>query len=221
MHIKLTEYIGAVQVRVELRDAPLTMLPAAKDAFVRLCDALDEPAVDHDFSGLIREVDKGVLQGLGIDVGDEKPAEPDPAAEPARRRGRPPKKAELVANPADEPPFPLEEPAAREGEQGQGETVETPATSHEPTADPNPENVSSSTPTEETSPALSDITDRDLQDYCAKVAAKYGGAQKLFEIAGQFVPDGAVARPTNIRDQAQRHAFIAALEADSGVKWHG
>lgn len=84
--------------------------------------------------------------------------------------------------------------------------------------------------TETASPALSDasslvdtaeVTDTELQRFCGRLAQHFGGAQKVFDLSKDFVPADAVARPTNIKDNAQRWAFIRHAEEASEVKYHG
>jgi hypothetical protein len=60
-----------------------------------------------------------------------------------------------------------------------------------------------------------------LQRFCAKVAHNFGDAHKVLAMSKPFVPEGEVPRPTNIRDNGLRWAFIRELESASGLKYHG
>lgn len=71
------------------------------------------------------------------------------------------------------------------------------------------------------SPSESTVTDTELQRFCARLAQYYGGPQKIFEMAGAFLPEGTLARPTNIMGNDKRWEFIRAAEADSGLTYHG
>jgi hypothetical protein len=68
---------------------------------------------------------------------------------------------------------------------------------------------------------LPEITDAELQRYCGRLAAHFGGSEKVFALAGKHVPEGEMPRPTNIKDQAARHAFVKQAEAETGVKYYG
>ena len=70
-------------------------------------------------------------------------------------------------------------------------------------------------------PAESTVTDTELQRFCARLAQHYGGPQKIFEMAEAFLPEGTLARPTNIMGNDKRWEFIRAAEADSGLTYHG
>lgn len=65
------------------------------------------------------------------------------------------------------------------------------------------------------------VTDTELQRFCGRLAQHFGGAQKVFDLSAAFVPEGAVARPTNIKDNSQRWAFIRHAEETSGLRYHG
>jgi hypothetical protein len=82
--------------------------------------------------------------------------------------------------------------------------------------------VDASSTSSETATAADDpISDQDLQRFCARVAQHFGGPARLFDMCQPYVPEGRVLRPTNIADQAKRRAFVADLEAASGLKFHG
>jgi hypothetical protein len=65
------------------------------------------------------------------------------------------------------------------------------------------------------------VSDVDLQRFCAKLADKFGGPQKVFNACKPFIANGDVARPTNIKRNEDRWAFIRRMEAQSGMKYHG
>jgi hypothetical protein len=68
---------------------------------------------------------------------------------------------------------------------------------------------------------LPEITDAELQRYCGRLAAHFGGSEKVFALAAQFVDEGDMPRPSNIKDQAKRHAFIKQAQDETGVAYHG
>ncbi len=143
--------------------------------------------------------------------------------EAPKRRGRP-KKVEPAPEPGateaqEEPGLPFDQTSiATSAPASLEETSQNTPTSAEPTGEP--ENVSTFAPAH--SPTTDpEITDSELQRYCAKLAQHFGTPQTVFDLAGKFVPEGAVARPTNIRDNSPRWAFVRAAEEQSGVKYHG
>jgi hypothetical protein len=66
-----------------------------------------------------------------------------------------------------------------------------------------------------------EITDAELQRYCGRLAAHFGGSDSVFAIAAKHVPEGEMPRPTAIKDQAARRAFIKQAEEETGVVYHG
>ena len=221
MNIKLTEYIGASTIALSIKDVPMTALPGIKDAFVRLCETVEthrEPVYHGQVvTGMVLSDETSLATAAleSLTAGEvmqpvEAPADDKP------RRGRP-KKVETVEDkePAGEP---TTTPDAFSAPVNTAEVSPNGLTSAEPTGEP--ESVLTPASPEPTT-ELPDITDSELQKYCAKLAAHFGDPKKVFDLAQPFVPEGAVARPTNIKDNAQRHAFIQAAEAASGVKYHG
>lgn len=220
MHIKLTEYIRATTLTLNIKDAPMTALPLIKDAFAKLATDLEE-LYDDRYSVAVDKVlaqtATAVMQPVEADeihaqVNIEQPVFlAEPAAEKPRR-GRPPKAK--VEEPAQEP-TPLEQAITEvvdaEDEQSQGEI----GNSAEPAT------TESTLTTTSVNTAATPVSDSDLQKYCVKLAQHYGGPQKVFDFAKQFVEEGAVARPSNIKGDDKRWAFIKAVEADSGHKYHG
>jgi hypothetical protein len=65
------------------------------------------------------------------------------------------------------------------------------------------------------------VSDTDLHRFCAKLAEKFGGSQKVFDACKPFTAKGDVARPTNIKRNEDRWAFIRQMEAQSGLTYHG
>jgi hypothetical protein len=61
----------------------------------------------------------------------------------------------------------------------------------------------------------------DLQRFCAKLAEKFGGPQKVFDACKLYLAEGDVPRPTNIKRNEDRCSFIRQMEAESGMKFHG
>jgi len=86
--------------------------------------------------------------------------------------------------------------------------AEQPATAEEPSDAPTPADTDT-------------VTDTELQRFCGRLAQHFGGAQKVFDLSTAFVGEGEVARPTNIKDNAQRWAFIRHAEKESGLVYHG
>lgn len=106
-------------------------------------------------------------------------------------------------------------PEADEGNAPSGEASAT------ETAEPASDAASSTSSESAPAPAESTVTDTELQRFCARLAQHYGGPQKIFEMAGAFLPEGTLARPTNIMGNDKRWEFIRAAEADSGLTYHG
>lgn len=234
MNIKITEYVGASTIALNIKNVPMTALPGIKEAFVQLCTTVDmqqEPRDTSGFTTLEEAIADGVFDSQVV-VCDKETQEAARefldaidavAVKPAVKRGRP-RKIEAVED---------KEPV---GETAESESLDTP-TSPEPTPSEivnsasaastnslseNTASTDASSMSETPASAkLSDITDSELQKYCAKLAAHFGDPKKVFDLAQPFVPEGAVARPTNIKDNARRHAFIQAAEAASGVRYHG
>lgn len=65
------------------------------------------------------------------------------------------------------------------------------------------------------------VTDSELQRYCARVSAHFGGPQKVFDACKPYLGEGEVARPTNIKRNEDRWLFIRAMEIESGLTYHG
>jgi hypothetical protein len=122
--------------------------------------------------------------------------------------------------PASEVPLESPTPTATTAPTTQDTTSQTGPTSAEPTGEPESVSTPVSEPTD-TADEQPEITDSELQRYSAKLAQHFGAPQRVFDLAAKFVPEGAVPRPTNIRDNSQRWAFIKAAETESGVKYHG
>jgi hypothetical protein len=66
-----------------------------------------------------------------------------------------------------------------------------------------------------------DITDTELQRYCGRLTQHFGSAEPVFALAAKHVPDGDMPRPTAIKDQAARRAFIEEAQEQTGVVYHG
>lgn len=236
MHIKLTEYIRATALTLNIKDAPMTALPLIKDAFAKLATDLEElmPEPRGSAWNLLKETAGDVMQQVIVtDISPEeaqraldalKSYKEDNAAREAmqtKRRGRPPKVKEEPTSEAVEP-TPLEQAIAKaEDEQSQGETSGSSAPA--PIAEPSTDGVSEvSAPVAEPTPASPNpVSDSDLQKYCVKLAQHYGGPQKVFDLAKPFVEEGAVPRPSNIKGDDKRWQFIKAVEEDSNVRYHG
>jgi hypothetical protein len=113
----------------------------------------------------------------------------------------------------------VEEPESEEADEGEPEGNEpaSPAdtVSDGPTASAAPEPEPAA---DEDQP---DITDTELQRYCGRLVQHFGKSDPVFDLAKMFVPEGEMARPTMIKDQAQRRAFIAKAQEETGVVFHG
>lgn len=104
-----------------------------------------------------------------------------------------------------------------ENEEGNAEGGEVETTTATETVE-----AAETTATEDASPSdLPEISDAELQRYCGRLAAHFGGPEKVFDLAKAFVPEGEMPRPSNIKDQASRHAFIAKAQEETGVAYHG
>ncbi len=68
---------------------------------------------------------------------------------------------------------------------------------------------------------LPEITDTELQRYCGRLVQHFGSSEPVFALAAKFVPDGEMPRPTAIKDQAQRRAFVTEAQDQTGVIFHG
>jgi hypothetical protein len=68
---------------------------------------------------------------------------------------------------------------------------------------------------------LPEITDTELQRYCGRLVQHFGSSEPVFALAAKFVPDGDMPRPTAIKDQAQRRAFVTEAQEQTGVVYHG
>ena len=223
MNIKLEEYVRASRVRLVVDGAPMSALRDLVDAFVRSCDAVSacqdmEQALDGYY---VLDQGGSVIATGEVDLEAEiDAAEQQTAEQPQKRKRR--TKAEMLAareatqEPArveDEPDLPLgdKEPAGESSapimaaENGTTSTLSSASNAAAPSG-----------PQDEPQ-----VTDTELQRFCGRLAQHFGGAQKVFDLSAGFVPEGAVARPTNIKDNSQRWAFIRHAEAESGVKYHG
>jgi hypothetical protein len=243
MNIKLTEIVRATTISLNIKDAPRQTSLLIHDAFAKLVADLDDRLYSPAEKALIAQwkADTPFVSTAPVEAADEQlaerlkqaithgeqladalaPAVVQKAAEDineaveqvVKRRGRP-KKVEEPAPEAVEP-TPLEQAIAaaeQEDKEPAGERVSTVGESQLSTSKP-AETVS----TESVAP----VSDRDLQTYCVKAAQHYGGAAKVYELCKPFVEEGAVARPSNIKGDDKRWQFIRAVEADSGVKYHG
>lgn len=234
MHIKLTEYVRATTLTLNIKDAPMTALPLIKDAFAKLATDLEElmPEPRGSAWNLLKETAGEVMQPVGapVEAADEQEAheiaEASAAINPEpKRRGRPPKAKLEEPTPVVEP-TPLEQAIAKaedlaatqpvnlkEDEQSQGEIA--------PSAEPLSTPTTDSATTAATPPSISDF---DMNSYLAKVCNQSKGAaykETIYELAKPFVEEGAVPRPSNIKGDDKRWQFIKAVETDSGVKYHG
>lgn len=118
-------------------------------------------------------------------------ASPEPkAGNTPKRRGRPPKNPQPETQPEVSAP-----------------SVTEPETSSEP------ENPASADD-------LPEISDRDMNAFCARAAAVLT-APVVIEAARPYFKEGERALPTRIASTADRWAFVRAIEEASGVKYHG
>lgn len=148
--------------------------------------------------------------------------------QPAKRRGRPKKDAgQLVATaeltdtsemeaPSTNPNAVSSEAVGDEGNEPSGEVSATETVGQ--TSDAASSTSTESAPAETEEPA---VTDTELQKYCARLAAHFGGPQKIFAACEPFLAEGEVARPTNIKSNSDRWRFIRQMETESGLKYHG
>lgn len=229
MDIILKDYSRGACIKLVAKDVPMSALKGLSDQFIAsvtfVAEKQDaEPRLEWSCLGPIsggivkidpKEYESGLYTtpaGSVIRVEPEQPAD----AEPPKKRGRP-KKVETVEPPvevegaSDEPGLPLETATPEQDTPAPTEVV---GASEGPTAIANPVETAATDEQPE-------ITDSELQRYSAKLAQHFGASQKVFDIAAKFVPEGAVPRPTNIRDNGQRWAFVKAAETESGVKYHG
>lgn len=144
-------------------------------------------------------------QGITVD-GNPYPSKveaPEPveqAEEPKKRRGRPRKEAEPQPEPVEQ---------ADEGNESASDVAvasEEPSNTGEPAA---------------ADEELPEVTDMELQRFCGRLAAHFGGSDGVFALAAKHVPEGEMPRPTNIKDNTARWAFIRQAEEETGVKYHG
>ena len=240
MHIKLTEYIRATTLTLNIKDAPRETSLLIHDAFAKLVADLEEmlgPDMQRECGVITWKAAPANLDSFASKSGYSlEPTQEDvdrlnaalvlleePPATEKPRRGRPPKvKVEEPApinddtaalQKAIDEPTPLEAAIAAkaEDEQSQGESMTALPVEAEST------HTTEIVTTADTTP----VSDSDLQKYCVKLAQHYGGPQKVFDLAKQFVEEGAVPRPSNIKGDDKRWQFIKAVETDSGVKYHG
>jgi hypothetical protein len=230
MDIKLKDYRRGAEIKLTLKDVPATMMPRAIDLFAMLLDEATEkqaaePRVELpgiwslDMAGRSTTF-YGVTEDAPDPDGNAQSANAPEPLEPAKRRGRPRK--------ADAPSTGEE---VKENTEAMAEQMHGAPASEAPLETATPEQETERGLEPQTSTTLSppsdgadeqpEITDSELQRYSAKLAQHFGAPQKVFDLAAKFVPDGAVPRPTNIRDNGQRWAFVKAAEIESGVKYHG
>lgn len=251
MNIKLEEYIRGSRVKLIVDDAPMTALSALTAAFVTACDAVEEscqdqpaPEIGRDFGRRVYDAAMSVLAEAAALRSADEPATPayvqrlDAAVsvgetEEAKQKRKRRTKAEMEAarQAGDAPATAAEVREQVEVEQATETVVEAiTSLTAEPEDVPLPFDVTSAEAesADDASPALSDvstsdepITDTELQRFCGRLAQHFGGAQKVFDLSKDFVPEGVFPRPTNIKDNAQRWAFIRHAEEQSGVKYHG
>jgi hypothetical protein len=224
MNIKMVEYLRGVTVKLELRDADMKCIGAAKEAFVNLCTQVDEQAPEQEDTEVSPEAAQRYWNNIASAVvhADQmaeavvsslkQTPEPAPLAEyeAPKRRGRP-RKNQDVAETVAEDKEPSGEPEAT---QTDTPAIDTPIVT-ESTA------VGECATDADTPSAKPPVNDADVQKYCASLAKHFGDKDPVFEMAKQFVPEGTVARPSNIRDNEQRWAFIEKAQAETGVMYHG
>lgn len=247
MHIKLTEYIRATTLTLNIKDAPMTALPLIKDAFAKLATDLEEmtgpahPKVwDKEYAAVFTPVEgsepepeclimaeelnaqepvtETEVGGMKVVLVDEiPPSDPETHSAEPSKRRGRPPKAKEEPAPAVEP-TPLEAAiAAKEDEQSQGEIA--------PFAQPESSGTAQESATVAGTPTTPNpVSDFDMNSYLAKVCNQSKGAaykETIYELAKPFVEEGAVPRPSNIKGDDKRWQFIKAVEADSNVKFHG
>jgi len=125
--------------------------------------------------------------------------------------------------PGDEGYDVAEQPGAEGGVDEPGLPLEPAADASEPPSNTASANASE-TPISEITPSDSsdsEVTDSELNRYCVRLAQHFGNPQKVFDLSKPFVPEGAVARPTNIRGNSERWAFIRQAQIDTGLSYHG
>lgn len=142
---------------------------------------------------------------------------------PPKKRGRPPKDAGARYGAASLPsPKPQTEPQT-EFSGSQTPTAQTTASETECSGSETPTGSSgSSTATSASASPVEPVHDNDLNRYCSRLMAHFGGDKaKILAAAGPYVPEGAVCKPTSIDTDEKRWAFIRAMETETGVKYHG
>lgn len=145
---------------------------------------------------------------------------------PPKKRGRPPKDAgaqygtALLPSPITET---ASAPAESSGSGSLTPTAQTTASETECSGSETPTGSSgSSTATSASASPVEPVHDNDLNRYCSRLMAHFGGDKaKILAAAGPYVPEGAVCKPTSIDADEKRWAFIRAMETETGVKYHG
>jgi hypothetical protein len=246
MKIRLEEYTGCTRVRLAVDDAPMTAVRGLVEAFTRALDEVkdrqsEEPSTSP--GAFVFDMTGKTTTFYG-DIGAEPdlaPFEPEPAAADApKKRGRP-KKADAPATAEVEMLAETQPNREAMAENMHGAVEQLPPAAEEPAVGAPPLGLSTASETASESASTSEmvedpkdstsgstddlpdaeVTDSELQRFCAKLAQHFGTPQTVFDLAGKFTPEGAVARPTNIRDNNARWAFIRAAEAQSGLRFHG
>jgi hypothetical protein len=111
---------------------------------------------------------------------------------------------------------------ADEGEpEGNGSTSETSKSAENAAVFDSPQTTEEGSSTPAPTADEAEITDTELQRYCGRLVQHFGKSDPVFALAAEFVPDGEMPRPTMIKDQAQRRAFIAKAQEQTGVIFHG
>ena len=218
-------------------------------SWVPIAAAIDEKAVEdaHNLTTrILSDFDAAMSGGYQVIGKTIMPGEPGyeevaamQEAEAPKKRGRPRKVAEAAESagivkidPAEYESGLYRTPdgvvirvgpeATEDSETGNTDTTSKDTPSAGPAEAPQSEPTNSDDSVASISTSDEDpVTDTELQRFSARIAQHYGNPQKVFDLAGKFVPDGAVPRPTNIRDTAARWAFIRAAETESGLKFHG
>lgn len=238
MDLKITEYVRGASISLEIDNAPMVSLKALVASFITAVivvgeqqKAEAEPERGCGHQHIPNAATEAAMQEVRAMRGPTVPGHPDyretveqqpEAADAPKRRGRPRKVAgETPAVAEDKETGNADTtPDASSVASSTEEASPISPTSAETTGEPESGSTPRSTePT--TDEELPEVTDTELQRFCKRVAEKFGDAQKVFALTANFVPEGAVPRPTNIRDNVQRWAFIKAGEAASGVMYHG